>query len=259
MQKKANHYENVSLLVTHYNRSKSLERLLEHFDGMNSSFKEIVVSDDGSKQEHLEYIEGLKKRFDFKLVTTPQNKGLGNNINKGQDAVETEYVLYVQEDFIPLQPFDENFKNGLQLLEEDPGIDTVRFYAYLNYPNLKPVKYGFSEVIFDTWSGNLDKFAVYSDHPHVRRKSFSKKFGLYSEMKNPEKTELDMMMSFIQKKGRALLFTDFKTVFEQVNTHTEPSTMDRKSWRYKNNFFLNQAKAIYRHILFNYSLFLKKY
>ncbi|RZL19322.1 MAG: glycosyltransferase [Pedobacter sp.] len=256
---KKNHYENVSLMITHYNRSKSLERLLEHFDQLDSSFKEVIVSDDGSKPEHLSYLQTLKEKYAFTLVTTPKNKGLGNNINKGQDAVKTEYTLYVQEDFLPLKSFDTHFKNGLELIEENKEFDIVRFYSYLNYPNLKPFKYGFSEMIFDPWSTNIDKIPMYSDHPHLRRSNILQKFGRYPEMKNPEKTEYDMMLSFLQKKGRGLFFANYKDVFDQGNSNAEPSTMNRKFWRFSNNFFINKGLYMYRLLKFNYSYYFKKF
>jgi glycosyltransferase involved in cell wall biosynthesis len=259
MSQKTNYFKDVTLLVTHYNRSKSLERLLENFENVDCSFNRIVVSDDGSKPEHLEYIQILKDRYEFNLITTPKNKGLGNNINKGQDTVETDYTLYVQEDFVPLKSFDKHFKNALELLTENKDLDTIRFYSYLDYPNLKPFKYGFSEMIFDPWSMNIDKVPMYSDHPHLRRKDFLTKFGRYSEMKNPEKTEYDMMLSFLQRKGKGLLFTEYKSVFDQINTNSEPSTMTRKFWRHSNNFFIKQALYIYRIVKFNYSFYLKKY
>lgn len=256
---RAHHFENVTLMITHYNRSRSLERLLDHFSKLNSSFHEIIVSDDGSESEHLNYIKQLKERYNVTLITTPKNMGLGNNINKGQDAVKTEYTLYVQEDFVPLKAFDEHFGNGLKLLEENKALDTVRFYSYLNYPKLKSYQYGFSEMIFDPWSKNIDKIPLYSDHPHLRRSNYLEKFGRYPEMKNPERTEYDMMLSFLQKKGRGLLFTDYKSIFDQINTNTEPSTMNRKFWRYSNNFFIRQALYFYRLIKFNYSFYLKKF
>lgn len=261
MIRKSHHFNQVSLLITHYNRSKSLERLLENFDKVDCSFNEIVVSDDGSRPEHLDYIRNLKDRFQFNLVTTPKNKGLGNNINKGQDAVTSPYTLYVQEDFIPLPGCEGPLAKALVLMEEEPDIDTIRFYSYLEYTHKKPYKDGFSEMVFNHLSFNLDKFPLYSDHPHLRRSNFLKKFGRYAENKNPEKTEFDMMISFLQRKGIGLLFDKYKTVFEQINTSAEPSTMifQRKSWRYSSNIFVNMAKYLYRYALFNYSLYLRKY
>lgn len=258
------HYlKGVTLLITHYNRSRSLERLLQAFADLNCSFEDIVVSDDCSKPEHIDYIEQLHSRFIFRLITTPKNGGLGNNINKGQDAVKTPYTLYVQEDFIPLAEFPVHFQNGFALMEENRDIDTVRFYSYLPYPNTKPNKYGFSEMIFRPWSSDLSRFPLYSDHPHLRRSNFLEKFGRYAEGKNPEKAEFDMMISFLQKKGKGLLFDQYKLVFDQINTSSEPSTMtgnrDKKSYRWSNNFFVSSAFYLYRFFLFNYSLYFKKY
>ncbi len=94
-------YKDVTLLITHYNRSSSLERLFRSFRDMGVWFEDVVVSDDKSREEHLERIRALQKEFDFRLITTPENRGLGHNINKGQDAVKTPYTLYIQEDFVP--------------------------------------------------------------------------------------------------------------------------------------------------------------
>ncbi|MDN3585404.1 glycosyltransferase [Pedobacter aquatilis] len=260
MIKYAHHFDTVALLITHYNRSKSLERLLENFQKVNCSFGQVVVSDDGSKAEHLEQLKLLKEQYNFDLITTPKNKGLGNNINKGQDAVTLPYTLYVQEDFIPLPGCEKPLKDALSILETE-DFDTIRFYSYLQYTHKEPYRNGFSKMVFNHGSTNLDKFPLYSDHPHLRRSNFFEKFGRYAEMKNPEKTEFDMMISYLQHKGKGLLFDNYKGVFEQINTSSEPSTMhlDRLSWRERDNFFINTAKYVYRFILFNYSLYFKKY
>jgi len=251
------HFDNVTLLITHYNRSKSLERLLETFAATNCSFHDIVVSDDGSKQEHINYINSLKGKYSFSLITTPKNGGLGNNINKGQDAVQTEYTLYVQEDFIPLDGFALNFKNGLSILINDKTADIVRFYAYFKYPDLIPFKDGFSQMIYKPRSLNLDKITMYSDHPHLRRKNFLDKFGRYAEGKDPEKTEYDTMVSFIKRGGKAYFYNDFKSIFEQINTSSEPSTMQRGSLRDSENPIIQTAVLCYRFLKFNYFYFFK--
>ena len=103
-------FDDVSLLITHYNRSESLESLLNAFKALNCAFDEIVVSDDGSAEFHLAKLKSLQDSFNFKLITTAKNKGLGNNLNKGQAAVTMASTLYVQEDFIPTPLFPENFQ-----------------------------------------------------------------------------------------------------------------------------------------------------
>ena len=46
----------VTLLITHYNRSNSLERLLNAFKALDVIFGDIIVSDDSSKEVHINAI-----------------------------------------------------------------------------------------------------------------------------------------------------------------------------------------------------------
>ena len=246
-------FPDVTLLITHYNRSTSLERLLKSFADLNFEFGGIVVSDDGSKQEHINFIENLQNSYSFQLIKTPVNKGLGNNINKGQDAVKTEYTLYVQEDFVPQQLFTQYFGKGLQFLKERKELDLIRFYAYTRYPCLVPVSDGFSEMIFKFWEPGYAKFYFYSDHPHLRRSNFFEKFGRYKEGIKMDATEYQMMMSVLKKKGRALFFEEYTSLFEQKNSKEEPSTVHRTKWRDSQNFAVATAREVFRHIKFYFN------
>jgi glycosyltransferase involved in cell wall biosynthesis len=241
------HFDEVTLLVTHYNRSASLERLLLTFKTLGCSFAAIVVSDDGSQSAHQLKLKELQTIHDFDLITTPINKGLGNNINKGQDAVKTPYTLYIQEDFVPKPSFVPHFSDALDIMKNDNAIDTVRFYAYFKYPYTKPYKKGFSEMIFHRsilYSNHL-KFYCYSDHPHLRRSNFFEKFGRYAEGIKGDLTEFDMALSFIKNKGKGLLYDDITGIIDQSNSTTEPSTMQRSNWRESNNLLAQIARSVY--------------
>ena len=241
-------FKGVALLITHYNRSKSLERLLTSFKTQDIIFGGIVVSDDCSKPEHVAYIKTLHNNFDFKLITTPKNGGLGNNINKGQDAVTTPYTLYVQEDFDPKPGFAHHLQDAYGYLETDKGLDIARFYAYFKYPYVKSYGKGFSEMVFhiSPLYTNHIKFYVYSDHPHLRRSSFLEKFGRYAEGLNVDITEYNMALSFIKKKGRGIFYDKFTELFDQKNSSTEPSTASyRPDWRAGNSPLVLSLRAIY--------------
>ncbi|MGI4751330.1 MAG: glycosyltransferase family 2 protein [Janthinobacterium lividum] len=239
------YFSQVSLLITHYNRSQSLERLLKTFEDQEFTFGEVVVSDDGSLPEHQVKLKQLQAEFGFRLIQTPQNKGLGNNLNKGQDAVTKPYTLYVQEDFVPKPGFAAHFQDALQLMENDPQLDIARFYAYFVYPCLKPYQKGFSEMIFSGRTFNHLKFYYYSDHPHLRRSSFFEKFGRYPEGIKGDLTEYQMAISFIKNKGKGLFYNQFNTLFDQCNSSAEPSTMMRNGWRQSQNFLMLTARAAY--------------
>ena len=79
------YFKDITLLITHYNRSNSLERLLKAFEELNCSFEDTIVSDDCSSVEHLTHLRKIQNQFPFRLITAEKNMGLGNNINKGHD------------------------------------------------------------------------------------------------------------------------------------------------------------------------------
>jgi glycosyltransferase involved in cell wall biosynthesis len=247
MEIKESYFDEITLLITHYNRSGSLERLLQAFVNQYIIFGDIIISDDGSKPEHLERLEALQSVYGFRLITTPVNKGLGNNINKGQDAVNTPYTLYVQEDFEPKNAFLTHFRDAIDIMNADHGLDIVRFYAYFKYPYLKAYARGFSEMIFKPgyFANSHLKFYVYSDHPHLRRSTFFEKFGRYPEGIKGDLTEYRMALSFIQKKGRGLFYDHFNDLFYQKNSADEPSTMGRSSWRESKNPVALAMRAVY--------------
>ena len=249
MTERIYHFNEVTLLITHYNRSNSLKNLLTSFENLNCTFEEVIVTDDGSNEEHLSRVNELQKKFSFKLLTTPVNKGLGNNNNKGQDAVKTGYTLYVQEDFIPRPVFPAIFAKSMTIMSTQADIDIIRFYSYFSYPFLKPFDEDFALLDFhpEPWYANHRKFYFYSDHPHVRRSNFFEKFGRYVEGVTGDRTDYLMSLSFVQIKAKGLFYKKFNQVFDQQNSASEPSTMlhYRASWIESRNIFIRIFRFFY--------------
>lgn len=251
MNRNLHYFPDVTLLITHYNRSSSLEHLLKTSSQQGCLFAETVVSDDGSTAQHQERLENLSGKYGFRLIKTPQNKGLGHNLNKGQDAVRTPYTLYIQEDFIPDPAFAPNLVRALSFMQTDPTIDLVRFYAYLRYPHLVPYGGDFSEMRFLPWSIQYKKIYCYSDHPHLRRSTFFDKFGRYTEGVKGDRMEYRMCISFIQQGGKGLFFNDYQALFQQSNTTSEPSTMTRSAWTQSSQPLVAGLRDLYRQIKYN--------
>lgn len=252
------HFSKVSLLITHYNRSSSLKRLLMAFESLKCHFGEIAVSDDGSNEEHLNAVIALSNEHKFRLIQAQKNGGLGNNINKGQDAITNLYTLYIQEDFVPTEAFPEKLESALSFMNEDLDLDIVRFYAYIKYPYLKQYKSGFSSMYLPWFGFNYTKIHQYSDHPHLRRSTFLQKFGRYKEGLNPEKTEYKMCVSFIKNKGKGLFYNDYTKLLDQENSALEPSTMKRGRLRRSDNILIKLLRDIYRQIKHNYNIYIMK-
>ncbi|MGN7989427.1 glycosyltransferase [Pedobacter sp. 22226] len=244
----------VSLLITHYNRSSSLANLLYTLKDLKCGFGEIIVSDDGSNEEHLGKLHLLQKAFGFKLITTPVNRGLGHNINKGQDAVTKPYTLYIQEDFEPSAQFPHLFLQGLEHMKAKKALDIVRFYAYSPYAYLKPFDEHFSQMFHPTFGTDYTKIYLYSDHPHLRRSDFFQKFGRYPEGLKGDLTEYKMCISFLQNKAQGLFYNDFSKLLIQKNSQQEPSTMTRISWRESKAVWIKLLRDTYRQLKYNFDI-----
>ena len=121
-----NIFTGVTLLITHYNRSNSLGRLLKSFKELDCFFEDIVVSDDGSSVSNQENLMQLQLEFPFRIIGTLNNKGLGNNLNKGLAAIVTPYTLYVQEDFVPTVLFPAHFRDALDIMNTRKELDIVQ-------------------------------------------------------------------------------------------------------------------------------------
>ena len=250
------YFGDITLLTTHYNRSHSLERLLGTFENEQIRFNEIVISDDGSRPEHLKRLKELEEKYKLRIIYSDKNRGLANNLNKGQAVIGTPYTLYVQEDFVPTEKFAQSLNDGWSLIKENPDIDLVRFYAYKKYPYRKPLKNGFSEMEFHFWRPNFWQFYCYSDHPHLRRSNFTEKFGQYREGINSDKAEYLMMISFLKKKGKAIIHEDYQGIFDQKNDSQEPSQVGRKRFKkyiQLTDFFLIRIiRTVYRNLKFRF-------
>lgn len=233
-------FPEITLLITHYNRSTSLERLLSTFEQLHCTFGEIIVSDDASKAEHLDHVKEMQPKYNFRLITTPVNKGHGHSINKGQDEVKTPYTIYVQEDFVPSVIFPQSLMDALQFMKDDKDLDYVRFWAFLApYPMLKPYGKGYSEMTYSFWNTNHLKFYQYSDTPHLRRSTFFNKFGRYKEGLKGDVIDYKMAISFLQHKGKGLFYDNHGALFSHENSHEEPSTMrDLKNWKQRQDIFV---------------------
>jgi len=225
-------FKDVTLLITHYNRWRSLERLLTSLKKLNCTFEDIVVSDDASRPEHLDEVKRMQSIFNYRLITTPKNGGYGNCINKGMDQIHTPYTLYLQEDFVPFAIFPENFKNALQIMNEDLSVDYIRFWAIgEQHIDLKPYKWGFSEMVFKFWNPYHLKFYQFSDTPNIKRSTFTKKFGRYREGIHGDLTDYYMAISFLHNKGKGLFYNDYTALFSHDNSDEASVSRPLTHWK----------------------------
>lgn len=246
-------FPQISLLITHYNRTNSLERLLTTFNDLNCHFGEIVISDDFSDDNHISRLQELSKIFNFNIILSTKNNGLAANINKGQKKTTKLLTLYLQEDFIPSSKFPSVLERTQSFFLES-NIDIVRFSSNFNYPYLSDSKLeGFSKMKFNLFNSGYSKFYFYSDHPHLRRSDFLDKFGEYPVGFSGDRAEYIFMIKFLQKKGTGLFYNDYNSLFEHQNDDIESSTMQRSYLSSTSNPIVMVIRNLYRHFKFNFN------
>lgn len=114
---------NVSIVSANYNNGKYLRQFIDSIMGSTMLPKEIIVVDDGSKDESVEILKTLAKHTDIlKPVFLKQNQGFANALNAGLKAATGQYILrldpddYIHEDRIRLQ---------YELLQGNKELDVV--------------------------------------------------------------------------------------------------------------------------------------
>ncbi len=240
-------FKDVTLFVTHYNRSRSLRRLLSSLAGLGCTFEDTVVSDDASRPEEMAEVLKMQKEFGFRLITTPVNKGYGNCINKGMREINTPYTLYLQEDFVPFDIFPKHFADALQIMNSDASVDYIRFWAIEDMKfNLKPYGKGFSEMVYSFWNMYHTKFYQFSDTPNIRRKGFTEKFGTYREGIHGDMTDYYMAISFLHNKGKGLFFDKYDSLFEHADEHEGSRIRSGKvSWKQRQNVLVKMLRFFF--------------
>ena len=88
----------ISVIIPCYNEEKAIIHLLEKVNIQKKNFNlEIIISDDGSKDQTIELLEKNKNLFD-KLIVGEKNKGKGAALRKAIDHSTGEIIIFQDAD-----------------------------------------------------------------------------------------------------------------------------------------------------------------
>lgn len=189
----------LSVLITHYNRPKALQKCLEAILKLNfNCLIELVVSDDGSEPENLRAIQQLQ--IDH-LVTTSKNQGLASNLNRGIKACTGDFIMYVQEDFI-IKPEILNVLPESMDLISNGQLDMVRYRANYVFQHLIPVsQHIFRIPRFSFKNFNINTFQ-YSDNPFLTTRSFFESLDYFLENTSGPYGETEFAIRVLKSKAK---------------------------------------------------------
>ncbi len=121
--------KDLSIIIPVYNEEKTILKILNRIQESKSEefTYEIIVIDDGSKDNSLKILENNKSLFD-KLIQNKSNMGKGHAVINGINSAEGNYIIFQDAD-LEYDPIE--FKNILKIYKEF-GADIV-YGSRINY------------------------------------------------------------------------------------------------------------------------------
>ena len=163
----------VSIVMPLCNQEKYIKGCLESVINQTLKEIEIIVVDDGSKDNSLKIVNKLAKKDKRIIVISKKNSGYGNTMNVGMDKATGEYIGIVEtDDYVEKTMFEKLYsaakkydadivksdyytfttKGGLSGKDSKEYIHTVKDGRYFEVMNIKtnPAIYGYE---MNTWTG----------------------------------------------------------------------------------------------------------
>lgn len=105
----------VSVIIPSYNHEKYIEESI--LSVLNQSYKnlELIVIDDGSKDNSVDVIKNMQIKYNFKFISQ-MNKGVCKTLNKGVCLSNGKYIAVLASDDYW---YDKKIEEQVQLLEKN--------------------------------------------------------------------------------------------------------------------------------------------
>jgi len=202
-------YSLVTIVVITYKRVFLLKQMIESFrKACTYPNLEFILCDDGS-DKHIQK-EMKKLPFDTFLFGN-ENCGLGYNTNKGLKEAKGEYIFQIQDDWVVKDEFferKEDDKNFIEVAIE--MFNKKKDVQFLRYTTTKREYKAYKEadvfMIDDRFKAKIYKYNkvgkgyLYSDRPHIKKRSFHRNIGFYKEFVSVPNTERDMGRKFQEQE-----------------------------------------------------------
>ncbi|MCD7778217.1 MAG: glycosyltransferase family 2 protein [Clostridiales bacterium] len=108
-----------SVIIPVYNCQETITHCVESLQKQTFTDFEIILIDDGSKDDSLKLCEKMKEEDQRIKVITQSNQGAGAARNKGLKAAEGEYIIFCDSDDFYVENAFEKFFNVIHVLQPD--------------------------------------------------------------------------------------------------------------------------------------------
>lgn len=147
----------VSFIIPLYNCATSIQRCLESIYtlGMSPDDFEIIVVDDGSKDESAAIVRRFAEKHTQVILISQENRGASSARNRGLEYASGKYIWFVDADDKVLPDV-----NPVELIHKYPDAEIIEF----NYIRLSADRQEFRNVIYnaDKAITGLEQMRTYS-------------------------------------------------------------------------------------------------
>ncbi len=224
----------VAIAILTYNREREIRRTIAALLDYVTYGGPLVwfIGDDGSPEG---YTQRLAEDYpDLNLNFTITNReGWGANANKLLRIAfrVTDYVFFIEDDYVAKRPIDLN--RGMALLQERDDIGIVRYDGIQGHTltlHLKELQNGMSYLVVDKGSPHLN---VYSNRPHLITQKCFKHYGRYVTQRSLGETEENYAHRFRGKQGpeTAVLHDGILCAFDHIGATYQGTEED--PWKNK--------------------------
>lgn len=88
----------VSVVTPNYNGEKFLETFLNSLDGDSEYIDEVIIIDNGSKDNSLNYLKNTRFSFPLILIENPENLGFAPAVNQGIKKAKNDLIFSINND-----------------------------------------------------------------------------------------------------------------------------------------------------------------
>jgi len=175
----------ISIIIVNYNGANFLPRLLKSIYAQTFKDYEIILVDNGSKDNSIDYIR--KEHPVVKLIEY-ENKGYGAGCNRGVKLASGEIVTFLNEDmYLQLDFLDKMYSKFIEIKKKDKNIGALscRMVGFDEDPSQSHIAgtrkvdlFGFT---YPQYEYKESAFFILSGSPFFTIRGLFNKLGGYSE------------------------------------------------------------------------------
>lgn len=153
------HRKGIKIMITFilptYNDAETIENSIKSINNLGLKYYELIIANDCSKDNTLDILKKLKRKYKFTLICNKINQGKARTVNKCLNIAKGDYIFIIDTDIeFSKYNFDEMMFN---LKKDGVGAVSCR-YSVSNqgiFSSMENIEFGMMGIINGMYSNSL--------------------------------------------------------------------------------------------------------